>query len=202
MWSYVGYDRFQYFRRGRRFIPRCTKMPDCFNALHRVGEQRGIFFHRLGERFDMLAKVLVDCCGLQASQGFRACIWIGELGAFHSLFACNECVDRALAIMQGGCLEIDPQSFVRLSRHIRGGSRPEILFGDRRDIAKGLAMPFSLQECPLGNDRPGGASAAAFSDIAGEGRNTACPSRKRVNMLIRSEALGGIYRQSVTKAQK
>jgi len=71
-WSYVGYDRFQYFHRGCRFIPCCTKMPDCFNALHRVGEQPGIFFHRVGERLDLPDKVFVDGRGLETLQRFRA----------------------------------------------------------------------------------------------------------------------------------
>ena len=113
-----------------------------------------------------------------------------------------EGVDRALAIMQGGGLEIDPQSFVRLLRHIRGGSRPEILFGDRRDIAKGLAMAFGLQERPFRNDRPGRAAAPALGDIAGECGNPACAAWQRVDMLVRGEALGGIDGQSVTEAQE
>ena len=111
-------------------------------------------------------KRLVDRLCADAFDRLPANVRVLDLRPFHGVAAGDESVHGVLAVLPRRVQQIGRQRLVGLFRHVLGRARPEIIPGERRDVAKRLSVPLSLVNGRLGDGRPCGAAAATLPGIS------------------------------------
>src|SRR6202007_1259319 len=79
---------------------------------------------------------------------------------------------------------------------------PEVVWGDRCNVAERLPVPLGFVYGRLRDDRPSRASAAALGAVSGECGDTGRAAGQRVDVLVRRDPLGGVDRQRVPETEQ
>src|ERR1700733_5540476 len=101
-------------------------------------------------RVDRLCSDTLDCL----PAGLR----VRDLRPFYRVATGDEGFHGIFAVLPRRVQQIGRQRLVRLLGHILRRPRPEIVLGDRRNVAQWLSMAFCLIDGPLGDYGPGGAA--------------------------------------------
>ena len=170
--------------------------------LERIVQLGGVLLHRVIQSRHVAGEPLVDRLRAKPLHRVPTEIGVVDLRGLDRVVAGNENIHRIRPILARGVEQIGRQRFVWLLRHILRGAHPQVVLGDRRDVAQCLAVPLRLIESRLGDDCPGRSAAAAFRHITGKAGDRRRPARQRVDMLVRRDALCRIDRQGMSESEQ
>src|SRR5215469_4446054 len=106
------------------------------------------------ERAKMAGQGLVDRKRPKALHGVASEVQVVELRRLERVTAGDEGVYGLLAVPSCGGQQVDSERLVRLAGHVFGDASPEVVWGDRCNVAERLPVPFGFVYGRLGNDCP------------------------------------------------